>query len=360
MAASWYSGRTVFTGSGLSTTSGTATAWTFTPSAVFSQETAARVAAALGVTGAPSQPWGAWSVGPQDGTGPSVQLQPDGLASVSYYDPTRDPWTCVKSAPDRIGGASTGAAGPAGDAGVAGSTGAAGAAGTTEVAPPLVEVPAPSPGLVDPGYGCQQQGAPAPTGDAAIGLARDTMTALGVDPAGFELEVVADPGQATVTSVTAYQVVDAQRTGVTWSFTLVASGVQSLNGSLAPLVELGTYAIISPADAVGRLGDARFGTSFGGVMPMAGDVPAGVRASSAEGSVPAPAPTVPSALTAGAAIPWAVESVTLTTARLGLGMTTLTDGTTVLVPSYELGSADGSTWSVIAVADDRLDFTSGR
>jgi hypothetical protein len=27
------------------------------------------------------------------------------------------------------------------------------------------------------------------------------------------------------------------------------------------------------------------------------------------------------------------------------------------VPTYELASADGSTWSVIAVVDDQLDFS---
>jgi hypothetical protein len=28
----------------------------------------------------------------------------------------------------------------------------------------------------------------------------------------------------------------------------------------------------------------------------------------------------------------------------------------VLVPTYELADADGTTWSVIAVVDDQLDF----
>lgn len=329
MASSvWWGGRTVFTGAGLSTEGGSATAWTFDPSAVFSQETAARVAAALGVAGSPTEQWGAWSVGPQDGTGPNVQLQPDGLASVSYYDPQRDPWACVQSAPDSPDSSGTTTDGT-----------------TTDGAEPAE---------IDPTYGCTFAEGPAPAADVALAAARDTMTALDVDPAGYELEVVADSGMQAATMVSAYQVLDEQRSGVTWSFTVVADGVQSLYGSLAPAVELGTYALVSPAEAVERLGDPRFGSSYGGVMPLAED---SMRTMEGEATdMPAPTATVPPTLAAGSAIPWPVSSVTLTTSRLGLGMTTLADGATVLVPSYELGSDDGSTWSVNAVAEDRLDF----
>jgi hypothetical protein len=72
---------------------------------------------------------------------------------------------------------------------------------------------------------------------------------------------------------------------------------------------------------------------------------------------PAQEPTVPPAPVPGAAISWPVQQVTLTSARLGLAQATLTNGAQVLVPAYELSDAAGSTWSVIAVVDSRLDFT---
>ena len=44
--------------------------------------------------------------GPNDGSGPSVSLSADGLASLSYYDPTRDPWNCagLRAGPRRAAG----------------------------------------------------------------------------------------------------------------------------------------------------------------------------------------------------------------------------------------------------------------
>jgi hypothetical protein len=54
-----------------------------------------------------------------------------------------------------------------------------------------------------------------------------------------------------------------------------------------------------------------------------------------------------------------VTQVELVSARLGLAQHTLPTGATVLLPAYELSSADGGTWSVVAVADDDLDFSAG-
>ena len=332
-ASAWWGGRTVFSSSGLSDEGGSGTAWAMDAASVFSAATAAKIAAALHVTGEPVQQFGSWTVGPQDGTGPSVTLSPDGTASLSYYDPTRDPWGCVRSAPDKINGATT----DDGAAGGGGSTGSAIAPGE-----PSVDQ-------------CTPSGAAAPDAEQAKAQARDLMTALGVDPAGYELET-ADSGTTQAASVNAYQVVDGTRTGVTWSFTVLADGVQSVWGSLAPLVELGTYDVVSPAQAVERLGDPRFGAGSGGVMPLAS---ARTATDGMAEMMPAPeaTPTVPATPKAGAKLGWPVQEVVITKARLGVALTTLPDGAAVLVPTYELSDADGSTWSVIAVVDDQLDFS---
>ncbi len=354
--ASWFGGRTVFTAAGLPDDAGTAHAWAFDGASVFSAETAARIATALGVSGDPTLQWGSWTVGPTDGSGPSVTLQPDGTAGVSYYDPTRDPWSCTVSAPDQPG---TGAAdGSAADGATA--SGAATLDGSTDVP----SVGAIDPGLleqeqVDPSFSatiapCDPAAAPAPTGDAALGQVRDLLTLLGVDPAGFEI-VVEDTGDDTRSSqVTANQVVDGQRTGLAWSFTLVDGGVQSLYGFLAPLVDLGEYPVVGAATAVDRLGDPRFGPSSGGVMPLA-------RAEATDGavtddSVASDDPTVPTTAAPGAAISWPVQQVTITGARLGVTQVVQADGAALLVPAYELTGDDGSTWSVVAVAEASLDL----
>lgn len=325
----WWGGRTVFTASGLSDEGGSGDAWGFDAAGTWSEETVAAAAAALGVSGQPRLEYGTWSVGPNDGSGASVSLSADGLASLSYYDPTRDPWNCVRSAPDGISE-------PAQDT----------AGGSVAV---------PEPAIVDPPADCTTQ-APAPTGDAAVAQAKDALSSVGVDPAGYEFTTSTDEGSPQVTNVSASQVLDGQQTGVTANVTLVADGVQSLYVPLAPLVELGTYDVVSPTEAVARLMDPRFGASGGGgVMPLAAE---GMRVAddSAVSSVPVE-PTVPPTPTAGSPLAWPVQEVTLVTARLGVALTTLPTGASVLVPTYELADADGVTWSVIAVVDDQLDFS---
>jgi hypothetical protein len=359
--------RTVFVGSGLSAGGASGTVWGFDPASVYTRDTVAKAASVLGVSGTPSQQGGAWVVGPQDGTGPTVLVQPDGLASLSYNDPTRSPWACLKSAPDTpdasVGSGGSGVASPA-----------------IKPAPgpqPTVGTAVPAPPQLAPGYPCATTtpSVPAPTGDAATAEARGLMSSLGVDPGAYRFAVQAnEPVQTIATQVTASQVLDGQLTGVQWSFTLLADGVQSLNGALAPVVDLGTYSLISPADAVARLGDPRFGAGYGSVRPLAmgassgpatGPVPALGGATAALGGATAspgngtavPQRTVPPAPRAGSSIPWPVRTVTLTSSRRGLGMTTLADGAVLLLPSYELGDGSGSSWSTIAVADDRLDFS---
>jgi len=151
-------------------------------------------------------------------------------------------------------------------------------------------------------------------------------------------------------------VVDGQRTGGAWSFSFVSSGIQSLYGSLAPMVELGDYDVVSPTDAVARLTDPRFGPSYGGMMPLAAQGDDTARSSAEIAPEPSEEPTVPATPDAGSPLAWPVQHVTIVSARLGLASTSLPTGAAVLVPTYELSDADGAVWTVIAVADDDLDF----
>lgn len=324
-----WSGRTVFTSEGLSTDGGTAQAWAFDPAAAFTEASATQVAGALGVAGTPKLEYGAWTVGPNDGTAPSVSVYADGTTSVSYYDPTKDPWSCVPTLEREAEVAPEAAAGE-GDA----------VEGQSE---PAIDEP------------CTQRDlGPAPSGDAALGQVRDLLTALGQDPAAFEL-VVEEYSESAQTYVTAHHVVDGQRSGVVWSASFTGAGLQSLYGSLAPLVPLGAYDVVSPTEAVERLGDPRFGFGGGPIAYLEGAEPSDAAVSSEPTEPTLPAPVEP-----GSAISWPVEQVTIVEARLGGAMHMQADGAAMLLPTYELTSADGGIWSVLAVAESGLDLSSGR
>lgn len=360
-----YGGRTVFVGQGLSTEAGSATAYAFDASSVASADTAARVAAALGVTGTPQVQWGSWVVGPNDGSGPTVTL--DGGGNLSFYDPTRDPWQCQSSSGGAVSGSSGSDVAPVPPADAVTSSGAAGSSGSTDVAVPepapmpvVTTLPTPAdPSVCTPGT--------TPTGDPATSRAREALAAVGVDTAGTQVQVDDSnvKGEGNVGAAYVYvsfqQVIDGRLTGVGWNVTLVGDGVQSLNGTLAPLVTLGSYDVISPAQAVDRLNDPRFGASGGMYYPMDGRAYAAEGSGAVETVEPSDsAPTVPPVAEPGAAISWPVQTVTLVSAQLGLALTVQASGAQLLVPAYALTDTTGATWSVIAVADAQLDFGTGK
>lgn len=378
MAMPYYGGRIVFTGQGLSADAGSATAWAFDASSVVSAATAERVAGVLGVTGTPRAEWGSWVVGPSDGSGPSVQIDAGG--SLQYYDPGRDPSQCLTSSGAGVSGSGSTTGGfippaepvatPSAEPDAA--TGAPAATAPTGVAPTPLPAPVGSPVPVRPGPAnpsvCSGTTA---TGDAATSRARGALTALGIDTRGAQVQVDdsndkgAAMGGAAYVTVSFQQVIDGRLTGVSWNVTLVGDGVQGINGMLAPLVSLGTYPVISPAAAADRLNDPRFGASGGVVSYLAAQGAAGSATSSgstASSGVatanPSQDPTTPPAPKPGAAISWPVQHVTLVSAQLGVALVYQPDGTQVLAPAYSLTDTTGATWSVIAVADDHLNFGS--
>ena len=341
----YWGGRTVFHAKGLAAAAGTAEGWTYDARAAFSKESAAKIATALGVQGQPTLMNGAWTVGATDGTGPSVIIQPDGMASLRFYDPSKDPFACG-------GGVAKGSSvPPAASAGtVPEKTNSTAGVGQPVQPPDCV------PGDV----------AAAPTGDAAIAKAKTVLTSLGIDVGALAFEV-ADGGQDALAYVSAYQLVNGVRTGSSWGLSLAAAGVQSLDGWLAPRVSLGSYDVVSEQDAVSRLGDPRFGAGYNGIAIGAGGLKvaspgtaAGGTATAGSGGVavsPVPAPTLPPLLAPGSAISWPLEDVTIVKAQLVLALYTQADGSETLLPTYQLSSADGRAWTVIAVADHHLDFS---
>lgn len=312
--------RTLFTAVGLDDTPSAASAWGYDPAATFTPESALAVAQAVGLEGEPSLLYGSWHIGSTDWTGPALDVQSDSATSFSYYDPSTDPWA-------------------------------------------------------------EGSGATALDGAEATARLSEIMTALGVDPAGFDL-VVEDMGTATATTVSAYRAAGAVGDGQAWQLTVSSLGVSSLNGALAPLVDLGSYDVVGAATAVARLTDPRFGaTADYGIMPFAraaddvqvteGVTPEeaqaleeanpsldvmpepGVEAPSED---PAAVPTLPPSAVPGGVISWPVSEVAITGAELTTTPVYSSDGSVALVPAYRLDGDDGSSWTVIAVTEDHLDF----
>ncbi|AZI58287.1 hypothetical protein EH165_09200 [Nakamurella antarctica] len=323
-----YFGRTVFTQNGLSTEGATAAAYGFDPAAVATSATVAALAAKLGVTGEPRLEFNSWTVGASDGTGPVVSLSVDGVANFNYYNPQVDAWYCPQAiAPSDAGSSSE--------------------PGPDTTPGPLTDV-APSCAQRDVGS--------APTGDEAIARFTELLTTVGVDPATLEFEASpADPSNPGYSYVSGYALLDGARNGISWSIGFSGPEISSLYGSLAPLVSAGNYPVISPADAVARLGDPRFGAA--NVMYAAETVRSDAPVPA---TVPALAPpadgVAPAAPTPGAPIAWPVTTVTITGATLGLALQYLDSGASLLIPTYTLTDGTGATWSVIAVADSALNF----
>lgn len=308
------SGRNQFSASGLGTSAGSAPGYGYDAPAAANVETVTALAAAVGVEGTPELKDGAWFVGPQDGSGPSLTVGLDGTLSFSFYDPSIDPWSC---------GTGDGSVGSDGDA----------------VEPEVVEP-------------CEPSGTP-PSEAAAIDELRAVITATGRDADAFEYTSQTWEGSVTRTAE-AWPVIDGQRVDQAWSAEVSEEGLLSTSGALAEIVPLGDYDIVSEQEAFERLSDPRFGAQMT-TLPIA--FRTDVAAEPTEEWV---APTEPPAApTSGTAVSWPVGQVEIVSARLGLATQWQPDGSVLVVPAYAFTDADGADWSVIAVADSMLDFSAG-
>ncbi|GAA1056683.1 hypothetical protein GCM10009571_17560 [Agromyces luteolus] len=291
-------GRNAFHADGLSTTAGTAAAYAFDAPAASDPGTIAALAAALGVAGEPVLADGAWTVGPQDGTAPTLWVSLDGTMSFSYSDPGLDPWMCEEGA---------------------------------DVCEPSGDIP---------------------SEDAAIDALRDLLASAGRDPGAYEFSSETWEGAVTRTA-SAWPVVDGQRIDTGWSVEVTDDGLYSAYGALAELVPLGDYPVVSEQEAFERLSDPRFGAQMT-IMPFAVREQASDEV--AEWVPPTDPPAVPSA---GTPLSWPVNDVDIVEARLGLASQWQPDGSVLVVPAFEFTDSDGGAWSVVAVADERLDFSMG-
>jgi hypothetical protein len=304
-------GRNTFRSSGLSTASGSASGYGYDARAASNAETIGALAAALGVNGTPELKDGAWTVGPQDGSAPSLYVGLDGMLSFSYSDPLLNPWNCAKTDAD---------------------------GGDVSIEP------------------CEPATVALPSESAAIDALRSLISSVGRDAGAFEYTSETWEGAVT-RSAQAWPVLDGQRVDQAWSLELTDGGVVSASGALAEVVSLGDYPVVSEQDAFERLSDPRFGAQVI-AMPLAAREQAAVDAPDASTASPewTPPTEPPATPSDGASVAWPVNDVEIVGARLGLASQWQPDGSVLIVPAYEFTDAAGGTWSVIAVADSKLDF----
>ncbi|GAB3127917.1 hypothetical protein [Glaciibacter psychrotolerans] len=294
----WASGRNTFSASGLSTTAGTARGYAFDARSASTADRVAALAAGFGIEGTPELKDGAWTVGSNDGTAPFLSVNLDGLLSFYYTNPLINPWDC-----------------PTDDT------------GNTPCEPP----------------------ATLPASDAAIAALRTIVTSAGSDAGAFEFGSETYEGSFTRTAQ-AWPVVNGQRIDQSWNLDLTEAGIYSVSGALADIVSLGDYALVSEQQGFERLSDPRFGAQMTAW-------PAVMRAQTDTEPAPWVPPTeAPATPVAGTQLSWPVNAVHIVSARLGLTTQWQPDGSILVVPAYEFTDADGGTWSVIAVADAKLDF----
>ncbi len=175
-----------------------------------------------------------------------------------------------------------------------------------------------------------------PTRQQAIDVASTLLGKLGVDLANVDWQVDrVDQG----VRATAWQLVAGQRTSLSWTITIGRSGsVVAATGFAAGLQEVPGYTVVGAAFAVRRSGIAPW-TALPPVPVVAAPSPATSPTSRTDGRLQVP-----------------TQQVVVTDALLGLGQYAQPDGSVLILPSYLLTGADGSSWSILAISGTEVSF----
>ena len=323
----YYGWRTILEpGDGITDEAGTAAGYAYVKPDADPSKVAADLAAALGVSGDPVDQSGdgtSWVVGPIDGSGPQVWVGSWGsMVNWNYSDPGAYV-ACTSPVSEPM---------PAEDESASkGSDSAGSGASAGEPTPP-----------------CADAGTP-PSEKEAVARAKELLAATGVDPASVEWEVYRDDYSA---SATAWQLVNGQRTSMGWSFAFSQNDrVQWASGFVSELTEVPAYPIVGARTAIERTKDPRWSSMLngpiGGPLYAARDVSASV----------VPGAGAPVTKDGRPVISMPVATAVIEKAELGLTQYSQPDGSIVLVPAYQLTAVDGSTWSVLAITEDYVDFS---
>jgi hypothetical protein len=319
------------------------------------------LAAALGVTGEPERIddgyQSYWRVGPEDGTAPSLWVYEDAQLTWNY----NSAWA-TQTFPECVAGDA--AAGDVGAGDVLGGDVLGGdvLGGDVAVAPPSegasdsVATPADTM-VVD--RACPEPEPPAnvPSQADAEATAREVMTAIGLDPAGFEFETFGDEWFASVSAV---ERLDGRFDARRFDAGFGGEGVlQYAGGQLAEPFQVGPYPLVDLDAAVARLNDPT-GFYGGGYAPMLAATDVAVASEPSPGVATEIAPSdavaaMPVTTEPGGTVPPPEEvTVTLTGVEAGVWWAYDVDGSVWLLPAYQFTGDDGGVYTVPAVTDEFL------
>lgn len=280
---------------------------------------ATTLAEIFGVSGAPEDQDGAIVVGGNSGESPQIWVSTDTQVNWSFSDPTRDPWACgVESTPAEDPG-----------------------------------------GMTEPGIDCADPAGEPMSEAAARDEAEQILASVGItdtqsEGVGIDWETSTD---GVVTTATAWQTLNGQRTQLSWYVSFDAEGPLWANGFAAGLEIVPDFPIVGARSAVIRSEIPRW-SAFGptpfdsGVMPMLDDAVA--RDNVAANEV-APLPVAPSG---SRSVPVLWDPAIATSAELTLAQYWAPDGSFFLLPAYRLQTADDrGEWTIIAVAESAVTFS---
>ena len=306
----WGGGNVFRVADGLADEAGSAPGYRFTTDGVNLRAAARVVADQLGIRSDIKQSGDGWVAGKDDGTGPSLWVSGDSIAGWSYSDASRNPWGCTDT------------------------RGAAASGSNAEVMPePTV---------------CEPESQPI-SRDEAQKRAAAFLQAVGVSDNEVDWEV---GGDDFTTFVTAWQLVEGQRTQLSWSFTFDNEDIVYASGHFAAPEKIGPFPTVGAATAVNRSQQVKW-MPFGPTAVM--DPTMVYPADSSVSSLPEVEGAQPAAATEGK-VTINYSPITVTGAEPTVTQYWQPDGTLLLLPAYTLTTKDQGVWVVIAVADSAVTF----
>lgn len=182
-------------------------------------------------------------------------------------------------------------------------------------------------------------------GGAAEEVTRAFLASLGVPIDELDWQVESIGGR---TVVTGWQVIAGQRTQAGWRMTFTADGqVTQASGFAATPIEIPDLPVLDATAALVRARQPQW-SALGPTLLAAAPKPPTSRA-------PSPAKEAgPDVSTSTGAL----DQRLISSAELGLAQFSQPDGRLLILPAYVLTAEDGSTWSLVAVADEALSLVS--
>ncbi|WP_131105603.1 hypothetical protein [Ornithinimicrobium sufpigmenti] len=198
---------------------------------------------------------------------------------------------------------------------------------------------------------CRTPEGPAPSEEEAKSIAAEFFATAGIDTTGYTVEVYADDTQSSVNLE--YWPEGMEYGQLNLSAVVGPEGVTSAYGNVGEFTSLGDYPVITAAEAVERFGTREWGMDH--YVSISEDY-----APYLEGETSMPVYDVPEPVTLapGDRIPVLMKDKTVTGAELVQGSLHTHTGGTIEVPVWKLLTADGMHYSVLALAEEALDYQS--